>query len=107
NEISIMLSIMDWNKADIVVGSKLHPDSVVKYPLSRKIMSWCYRFIIKMLFDLSVNDTQVGLKIFRRPVAKRIFPKIVVKAFAFDVEVLAVAQKFGYSKIYESPVKLK
>src|ERR1700690_2316276 len=30
-EISIMLDIMEWNKADIVLGSKLHPESKVNY----------------------------------------------------------------------------
>lgn len=107
NEISIMLGIMQWNKADIVVGSKLHPDSVVNYPVSRKILSWGYRIIIKTLFNLSVKDTQVGLKLFKKKVAKDVFPRIVVKAFAFDVEVLAVARMLGYEKIHEAPVKLK
>lgn len=107
NEISIMLGIMQWNKADIVVGSKLHPDSVVDYPVSRKILSWGYRIIIKTLFNLSVKDTQVGLKLFKKKVAKDVFPRIVVKAFAFDVEVLAVARMLGYEKIHEAPVKLR
>src|SRR4030043_455447 len=31
SEISIILDIMDWNKADIVIGSKLHPESKVMY----------------------------------------------------------------------------
>lgn len=106
-EISLMLNIMDWNNADIVIGSKLHPDSIVNYPASRKILSWGYRTIIRILFRLNVKDTQVGLKLFKRNVAKNVFSKIIVKAFAFDVEVLAVARSLGYSKIYEAPVKLR
>jgi len=106
-EISLMLNIMDWNKADIVIGSKLHPDSIINYPKSRKILSWGYRSIIKVLFRLNVKDTQVGLKLFKRNVAKNVFSKIVVKAFAFDVEVLAVAQSLGYVRIYEAPIRLK
>ncbi len=106
-EISLMLNIMEWNKADVVIGSKLHPDSIVNYPTSRKILSWGYRIIIKTLFRLSVKDTQVGLKFFKKRVAKDVFPRIVVKAFAFDVEVLAVATMLGYDKIYEAPIKLR
>jgi len=106
-EISLMLNIMDWNNADIVIGSKLHPDSIINYPVSRKILSWVYRTIIRLLFRLSVKDTQVGLKLFKRNVAKNVFSKIIVKAFAFDVEVLAVAQSLGYTKIYEAPIKLR
>lgn len=107
HEISYMLDIMDWKKADIVVGSKLHPDSIVNYPLSRKIISWGYRMVTRSLFNLNVKDTQVGLKIFKYKVAKRVFPKIIVKAFAFDIEVLAVASSLGYTKIYEAPIKLR
>ncbi len=105
-EISIMLNIMDWNKADIVIGSKLHPDSKVSYPYQRKILSWGYRLLTHALFGFKVKDTQVGLKIFRKKVAKKVFSRIVVKKFAFDIEVLAVAYKLGYHNIYEAPIKL-
>jgi len=105
-EISIMLDIMDWNKADIVLGSKLHPESKINYPRWRKILSWGYRTLTHLMFGFSVKDTQVGLKIFKRRVAKEVFPRIIVKRFAFDIEVLAVAQKLGYKRIYEAPVKL-
>src|SRR5258708_28877698 len=105
-EISIMLDIMDWNNADIVIGSKLHPDSKVNYPIGRKILSWGYRTLTHILFGFKVRDTQVGLKIFKKRVAKEVFSKIIVKRFAFDIEVLAVAYKLGYTKIYEAPIKL-
>jgi len=105
-EISIALDIMEWNKADIVVGSKLHPESKVKYPIQRKILSWGYRTLTHVLFGFNVKDTQVGFKLFRGKVAKEVFSRIIVKRFAFDIEVLTVAQKLGYTKIYESPVRL-
>ena len=106
SEISIMLDIMDWNSADIVVGSKLHPESKVSYPFVRKILSWGYRTLTHILFGFKVRDTQVGLKLFKKKVAKDVFSKIIVKKFAFDIEVLAVAYKLGYTKIYEAPIKL-
>ena len=34
------------------------------------------------------------------------FPRLVVKQFAFDLELLVVAKKLGFRKIYESPVNL-
>lgn len=106
SEISLMLNIMEWNNADIVIGSKLHPESIIVYPTSRRILSWGYRTLIKMLFNLSIKDSQVGLKFFKRKAAKEIFPKIIVKAFAFDIEVLAVATLLGYDKIIEAPIQL-
>ena len=106
NEISIMIDIMQWNSADIVVGSKLHPESKVKYPFWRLVLSWGYRTLTHIMFGFSVRDTQVGFKIFKRKVAREVFSKIIVKRFAFDVEVLAVAYKLGYKKIFEAPIKL-
>lgn len=106
SEISVALDLMDWNKADIIIGSKLHPESKVNYPLWRKILSWGYRTLTHILFGFSVKDTQVGMKFFKRKVARDVFSKIIIKRYAFDVEVLTVAYKLGYKKIFESPVKL-
>lgn len=107
SEISMMIDIMNFSKAHIVVGSKLHPDSKVNYPRIRKILSWGYRTFTHLLFGFKVRDTQVGLKIFKRRVAKDVFPRLLVKRFAFDVEVLALSYALGYKKIFEAPVKLK
>lgn len=104
--ISIMLDFMKLHDADIVVGSKLHPDSVVNYPLYRRMLSFFTRSWTQFLFGFSVVDTQVGLKIFKRKVAKDVFPRLLIKKFAFDIEMLAVANVLGYTKIYEAPIKL-
>lgn len=106
SEISVALDLMDWNKADIIIGSKLHPESKVNYPVWRKILSWGYRTLTHLLFGFNVKDTQVGMKFFRKKVAHDVFSKIIIKRYAFDIEVLTVAYKLGYKKIYESPVKL-
>src|SRR5919201_1499362 len=54
---------------DFAIGSKRHPGSVVSYPRSRRIASWCYQQLNRVLFRLDVRDTQVGLKVFSRRVA--------------------------------------
>lgn len=105
--ISMLLSHMLWYDADIIVGSKLHPVSQVEYPLIRKILSWGWRTLTHLLFGFKVRDTQVGLKIFKRKVAKDVFPRLLVKKFAFDVEILAVAYALGYKRTYEAPIRLK
>ncbi len=104
--ISIALDYMKLHEADIVVGSKTHPDSEVNYPLYRRLISFGGRFLTQFLFGFSVLDTQVGLKIFKKKVAKDVFPRLLVKKFAFDIEMLAVANVLGYRRIYEAPVKL-
>jgi glycosyltransferase involved in cell wall biosynthesis len=92
---------------DFAIGSKRHPDSVVHYPRSRRAASWCYQQLNRLLFRLVVRDTQVGLKVFSRRVAEEIVPLLLVKRFAFDLEMLAVASSRGYNRIRELPVKLE
>lgn len=104
--IPLLLDQMNFHDADIVLGSKLHPESNVNYPLARKILSWGYRNLTRLFFGFIVRDTQVGLKFFKRKVVKDVFPRILVKKFAFDVEVLAVARARGFTKIYEGPIQL-
>ncbi|MCX6347281.1 MAG: hypothetical protein NTZ89_05005 [Actinobacteria bacterium] len=97
---------MKKNDADIVIGSKRHKDSVVDYPLSRKIYSNMYYFLIKILFGLPVKDTQTGFKLFRYSSLKNSLEKIVIKKYAFDLELLVVC-KIQKCKIIECPIILK
>ena len=91
---------------DLAIGSKRHPRSVVYYPRSRRAASWCYQQLNRLLFRLDVRDTQVGLKVFSRRVAEDVLPLLLVKRFAFDLELLAVARSLGYDRIRELPVRL-
>jgi glycosyltransferase involved in cell wall biosynthesis len=92
---------------DFVIGSKRHPESLVQYPRSRRIGSWLYQQVVRLLFRLDVRDTQVGLKVFRREVAEEVLPLLLVKQFAFDLEFLAVARSLGFDRIRERPVQLE
>jgi hypothetical protein len=69
-------------------------------------MSWGYRLLTRMLFGFKVRDTQVGLKFYRRDVIRDVLPRLVVKRYAFDIEILAVAYALGYKRIYEAPVEI-
>lgn len=104
--ISMLLSHFRWYNADIIVGSKRHPASKVQYPFIRKVLSFGYQMLVKMLFGLNIRDSQVGLKLYRRVVLEDVLPRLLVKEFAFDIEILSVAHRLGYTRIYEAPVEL-
>ena len=53
-----------------------------------------------------MRDTQVGLKVFSRRVVEQVMPLLLVKRFAFDLELLAVGKALGYGRIRELPVRL-
>ena len=54
-----------------------------------------------------MRDTQVGLKVFHRRVVDEVFPLLLVKQFAFDLELLAVATALGFNRVKEMPVRLE
>jgi len=72
-------------------------------PEMRHIMGRVFNFIVKVLAVRGLNDTQCGFKCFRREVAEKIFPLQTIDGWAFDVELLFIAQKLGY-KIIEIPI---
>lgn len=103
----MMLMIhMQWYNADIIVGSKRHPVSRVNYPILRRIYSIGYHLIVKLLFGLPLTDTQSGIKIFKSKVMNAILPRLLVKRYAMDIEMLAVAKRLGFSRIYEAPIEV-
>jgi glycosyltransferase involved in cell wall biosynthesis len=106
NSLSMLLEHFEWYKADIIVGSKRHPVSKVNYPWQRRILSYGYQILVRILFGLKIRDTQVGLKCYRREVLEKVLPRLIIKAYAFDIEILAVANYLGFHRIYEAPVEV-
>ena len=100
-----LVHVLEAGPYDIVITSKHHPNSKLNYPWFRKVASWGYYFIIKFLFNLPVRDTQTGLKVFRRTVLESVFHRLLVKKFAYDIELLATSVRLGY-KVFEIPVIL-
>jgi len=102
----MLLSHFEWYKADIVVGSKRHPASKISYPFQRRVLSQGYQLFVRFLFGINVRDTQSGIKVFKRKVIEDILPRLLVKQFAFDIEMLSVARRLGYKRIYEAPIEM-
>ena len=100
------VKLMEIFDADFVIGSKRHPASKVNYPRKRRVYSWIYQRMIRILFGLNVTDTQAGLKFLKKRVAKDVVPRALVKQYAFDLELLVIAHQLGYRRIFEAPVEL-
>lgn len=100
------VKLMEIFDADFVIGSKRHPASKINYPRKRRIYSWIYHKIIRVLFGLNVTDTQAGLKFLKKKVAKDVVPRALVKQYAFDLEMLVIAHQLGYRRIFEAPIEL-
>lgn len=100
------LKVLEAFEVDIVIGSKRHSFSQVKnYPSIRRLYSFAYSMLLRLLFRLNIRDTQVGFKVFKRAVLLELLKRAVVKKYAFDVELLVIARHLNY-KIFEAPVKM-
>ncbi|MGD9129940.1 MAG: glycosyltransferase [Candidatus Woesebacteria bacterium] len=103
----MLLEHMLWYDSDVIVGSIRHSASKVSnYPLKRKILSFGYHTLTRILFGLKITDCQRGLKIFKRKTLEKVLPRLLVKKFAFDIEVLAVMRHLGFKRIHDGPVEM-
>ena len=89
--------------ADLIIGSKRHPFSKVSYPISRKILSKGFQIYSWLVLQTKLRDTQSGLKLIKREVLEVIMPLILVKRYAFDLELCFLAQKHGFRTV-EAPI---
>ena len=92
--------------ADIVVASKWHPQSKVDTPLIRRILSRGFNVLVKLFVGLRLTDTQTGLKAVRREPLAGVFPRLIVKRYALDVELLVLANLLDL-KIVELPINIR
>jgi glycosyltransferase involved in cell wall biosynthesis len=99
-------AIFDTEPVDAVIGSKRHPDSRVHYPWLRRVYSAGFQVLVRLLFRINVRDTQVGAKLFRREMIDTVAPLLLIKRYAFDLEVLAVGAEFGFDRTVEAPIEL-
>jgi glycosyltransferase involved in cell wall biosynthesis len=93
------------DEADVVVGSKVHPQSHVVYPLPRRMASRSFRLATRVMLGLDLGDTQTGVKAMRRSVVAPIMDEIQVTGFAFDLELMCWLKERG-ARIQEAPVVL-
>jgi len=102
-QLELLYEAMVREGVDVVIGSKMHRDAKIEYPLKRRIISLAYYGVVRTLFHLPVKDTQTGLKLYRREVLLRVMPRLLVKRYAHDLELLVNAHRLGYT-IAEAPV---
>jgi glycosyltransferase involved in cell wall biosynthesis len=90
NRLNSFLKVMDTYDAEAVIGNKRNDYSIIHYSFFRHIISNGYNFLIRLLFGISLRDTQCGIKLFRADTLKSILPKVESCGFAFDLEVLCL-----------------
>ena len=96
-------ALRNW---DLIIASKRHPESKVETPFMRRFLSYGFHVLVKLLVGVKVSDTQAGLKAGKAEPLRKIFGLLSVKKYAFDVEMLAVAELLQL-RIKELPVEIR
>ncbi len=69
----------------------------------RHLMGRVFNYMVRVFAVRGIQDTQCGYKLFQGDVATAVFEPLSVVGFAFDVEVLFLAQRAGY-RLEEIPI---
>ncbi len=95
----------DKSDYDVVIGSRDIKGSklAVSQAWYKELAGKIGNLLIQIVALPGIHDTQCGFKIFKREVVRDVFPIQKLGGWGFDVEILALAKKFGY-KIKEEPI---
>jgi len=85
------------NGMALCVGSRAHlqDDAVAQRSFFRNILMFGFHFLVSFLCVKDIKDTQCGFKLFTRKAALTLFSSLHVERWAFDVELLYIAQRLG------------
>lgn len=103
--IHLMIDGINSQKCDIAIGSKVHHQSEVAYPMSRRFLSFLYFILTFFILRNTRRDMQTGLKLLKSDSVVSVLNEVKSKGFAFDTELLIRAQRNGLL-IRDFPVKL-
>lgn len=91
------------NEADLVIGSRFTAGAVIKRSQFRKLVSWSYNFLSRLLLGHRIADLQCGFKAIRREAYKQIEPHLLDAHWFFDTELIILATRFGF-RVKQVPV---
>ena len=91
--------------ADLAIGSRYcHGVSVVDWPFSRIMMSYCASVYVRTILRMHVYDTTAGFKCYRRKVLETInLDQVQMKGYGFQIEMKYTAYRLGF-KLQEVPI---
>ncbi len=84
--------------SDMAIGSRNLPRLNAKgIPFQRQVAGKVFNWLSRKLLNLNYLDMQAGLKGFRQSTAQALCDRQKLEGFSFDVELIYLARKMGYS----------
>jgi dolichyl-phosphate beta-glucosyltransferase len=112
SDVDLSTPLTEWVKLaerlptnPVSIGSRgLGEDLVrLKQPFHRRLLGKAGNLLVRLLAVPGIHDTQCGFKLFRGDVARDLFGRARIDGFAYDMEILFLARRLGFS-IAEVPV---
>jgi dolichyl-phosphate beta-glucosyltransferase len=93
---------------DVIIGSrKMKGANIInRQPFFREFSGKVFTLLTNTIVTKNISDVTCGFKMFKAPLAKKLFNKSKLSDWSFDAEILFLSQKYGY-KIKEVPVSWK
>jgi len=93
-----LIQTVKSGEADVAVGSRYSQGiSIVNWPLSRLILSYCANLYARMITGIPIKDTTAGFKCIRRDVLEALdLDRISSNGYAFQIEIHFRAWKAGF-----------
>jgi dolichyl-phosphate beta-glucosyltransferase len=93
-------------EVDVLVGNRQHAQSRIlqRQSFVRRTLGQTFNLFLRLAGLASLHDTQCGFKAFRCVAARAIFARQRIDGFAFDVEVILLAEELGCT-ITDLPVE--
>lgn len=90
-----MLTQLVNNPKSVAIGSRAHLEqqAIATRSFFRTVLMYGFHFLVWLFCVRTIRDTQCGFKLFTRDAAKHIFSNLHVERWAFDVELLYIAEK--------------
>jgi dolichyl-phosphate beta-glucosyltransferase len=84
--------------ADVIIGSRGMPQTMIDHrqPARRENLGRAFNYAVRFAAFSGIKDTQCGFKLWSRRAAQAVFPRLRIRRFAFDVEALWRARRFGF-----------
>lgn len=91
---------------DVAIGSRSLLESVIEVPQPsyRVLIGKTLVGLLFLIFGMTYSDTQCGFKLFTRDAGKRLFGRLSIERFGFDVELLFLSRLWGL-KVAEVPIR--
>jgi len=102
-EIDRFLAVLDTGAPIVIASRELPASRRHDEPARRHVMGRVYNRIVRALVVGGIDDTQCGFKAFQRPVGRDLFGLQRTRGWAFDAEILYLAQRRGYA-VHQVPI---